>query len=276
MSETSMNEDAQRAALFLSRRLEDGRPRFAVVLGSGLGSIAASLERASQVPMQEIPGMLPASVAGHAGRVCLGWWGRCCVLAFQGRLHLYEGHPVETITLSVRTAAELGVRDIVLTNAAGSCDGAIPPGSLMRADDLLDLFFRRIRGRVRAPYVGRGGVLDADLGGILDEAARCERIDLRHGVLCGSLGPSYETAAEVRLWRRLGAGAACMSTVPEAFAARAAGMRVAVVSLITNFGTGLLAGARLDHSEVVAAAGQAGEDLGRLLRRAAAILCGGS
>ena len=216
--------------------------------------------------------MPAASVAGHAGRVWLGWWGGCCVLVFQGRLHLYEGHPVETITLSVRAAAELGVRDIVLSNAAGSCDGAIPPGSLMRASDLLDLFFHRIRGRARAPHIGRGGVLDADLGAVLDEAARRERIDLRHGVLCGSLGPSYETASEVRLWRRLGASAACMSTVPEAFAARAAGMRVAAVSLITNLGTGLRAGARLDHSEVVEQAAHAGEELGCLLKKAAELL----
>ncbi|MBD3160963.1 MAG: hypothetical protein GF346_02260 [Candidatus Eisenbacteria bacterium] len=131
---------------------------------------------------------------------------------------------------------------------------------------MIDLFFRRLRGAAPPPFLGRGGTLDPAVGRGLDEAARRERVVLRHGVLCGSLGPSYETAAEVRLWRTIGGSAACMSTVPEAFAARRAGMRVGVISLITNFGTGVSAD-RLDHSEVVAWASRAGEELRRLLRR---------
>jgi len=218
-----------------------------------------------------IPGIPKATVEGHAGEVHVGRWGNRSVLLFQGRVHFYEGHSFETVTLAVRTAAELGARDLILTNAAGACDGGLPPGSLMRATDLIDLFFRRDRGREAPVWIGRGGVLDRDLSRRIDEAALVERIELRRGVLCGSQGPTYETAAEIRLWRKIGAHAACMSTVPEAIAARAAGMRVAAVSMISNFGTGILPG-RIDHLEVMREGKRAGKDLGRLLVRAAALL----
>jgi len=263
--------DAMRAGAFLRERLGSAQPEMAVVLGSGLGGIAESLERPVGVDTAQIPGFPAASVAGHAGRVLLGRWSGRPVLLFQGRVHLYEGHPVEAVTLGVRTAAALGIRFLVLTNAAGSCSVAVPPGSLMRAQDLLDLFFRRLHGRQAKPFVGRGGVLDPQLGRWIDDAARRESIILAHGVLCGSSGPAYETAAEIRLQRTLGAHAACMSTIPEAFAAADCGMRVAVVSLITNFGTGITS-RRLEHAEVVGWAARAGDDLGRLLRALAGLL----
>jgi purine nucleoside phosphorylase len=141
----------------------------------------------------------------------------------------------------------------------------------MRASDLLNLFFVRIGGTIGTGRIGGSGTLDPALNRAIDEAARLEGIELRTGALCGSLGPSYETASEIRLWRRIGASAACMSTLPEAFAARAAGMRVAAVSLITNLGTGIASGP-LDHAEVMALGARAGSDLGRLLRRMAEIL----
>jgi purine nucleoside phosphorylase len=167
----------------------------------------------------------------------------------------------------------MGAEYLVLTNAAGSCSSAVGPGSLMRATDLLDLFFRRLRGDRAKPFLGRGRVLDSELCRLVDEAAVLESIPLAHGVLCGSSGPAYETAAEIRLQRTLDAQAACMSTVPEAFAAVDCGMRAAVVSLITNFGTGV-SSAPLNHAEVVEWAARAGEDLGRLLRRLAVLLLG--
>lgn len=258
--------DAKRAADFLRRKLDIAEPELAVVLGSGLGSIAETLLDSRGVSAGSIPGFPPSSVAGHEGEVRCGRWGGCSTLIFRGRVHLYEGHPVGTVTLAVRTAAELGARELVLTNAAGSCDGSIPPGCLMRATDLLDLFFRRLRTRVPTPRIGMAPVLDPSMGKRLDTAAIVEGIHLRTGVLCGSLGPSYETASEVRLWRRIGGHAACMSTVPEAFAARAAGMRVGVVSMISNYGTGISPGP-LDHRDVMDQAARAGVDLGRLLRR---------
>lgn len=263
--------DARLAADALEELLGPLRPQLAIVLGSGLGAIAETLEDAKSVALDEIPGFPRATIAGHAGRIHLGRWGSRSVLIFQGRVHLYEGHPIERVTLAVRVAAALGARDLILTNAAGSCDPEIPPGSLMRADDLMNLFFRRIGGSDATGRIGGGGTLDPDMKWALDEAARLEGIELRTGVLCGSLGPSYETASEVRLWRRIGASAACMSTVPEAFAARAIGMRVAAVSLITNLGTGIASGP-LDHAEVMALGERAGSDLGRLLRKCAELL----
>lgn len=263
--------DARRAADFLAERLGMLRPTLAIVLGSGLGAIAETLDEAKQIASDEVPGFPRATIAGHAGQIHVGRWGSRSVMVFQGRIHLYEGHPVEKVTLAVRAAAALGTRDLILTNAAGSCDPAIPPGCLMRADDLMNLFFRRIGGTVRSDRIGGGGILDPTLKRAIDEAARLEGIELRTGVLCGSIGPSYETASEIRLWRRIGASAACMSTVPEAFAAHAAGMRVAAISLITNLGTGIASGP-LDHAEVMALGARAGSNLGRLLRRTAGIL----
>jgi inosine/guanosine/xanthosine phosphorylase family protein len=258
-------EDAKKAAEYLRSKLGKESPKAAVVLGSGLGSIAESLEDARSTSMQEVPGFPAATVAGHAGEVHLGGWAGNAVLIFQGRVHLYEGQPVDRVTLGVRAAAELGAERIILTNAAGSCDRAIPPGSLMRAQDLIDLFFRRLRGDEAAESIGGGGALDPELGRRIDEAAIAEGIRLAHGVLCGSSGPSYETAAEIRFLRSIGAHAACMSTIPETWAARNRGMAVAVVSLITNYGTGI-SKARLAHDEVVEWAAKAGKDLGRLLR----------
>ncbi len=261
-----MTDPARRAADFLRRRLEIPEARLVVVLGSGLGTIAESLGDARAVESDAIPGFARAGVEGHAGEVRWGYWGRCPTLVFRGRVHLYEGHSVEAVTLAVRAAAALGARELVLTNAAGSCDRSIPPGSLMRAVDLLDLFFRRLRSAAPPERVAAAPLLDRGLGDRLDRAAVLEGIHLRAGVLCGSLGPSYETASEVRLWRRIGAQAACMSTVPEAIAARAAGLRVAVVSMISNYGTGIAPGP-LDHRDVMEQAARAGADLGRLLRR---------
>lgn len=259
-------DPVDRAAASLAARFGGRIPETAIVLGSGLGAIADDLQDLIEVAAADVPGLPASGVAGHAGRIRLGRWAGREVLVFQGRVHLYEGHPAETATRAVRAAARLGAGTLLLTNAAGSCHAGLPPGSLMRATDLIDLFFRRLRGAAPPPFIGRGGVLDAGVGRRLDEAAILERIPLRHGVLCGSLGPSYETAAEVRLWRAIGASAACMSTVPEAFAARASGMRVGAISLVTNFGTGVSA-SRLDHAEVVEWAARAGEDLRRLLRR---------
>lgn len=263
--------DARVAADHLRSHWGDIRPTLGVVLGSGLGEIADRIQDRRSLPSDSLPGMPKATVEGHAGQVHIGRWANLQVLLFQGRVHFYEGHSFDTITLAVRTAAELGVQDLILTNAAGACDGTLAPGTLMRVTDMIDLFFRRDRGRTAPSWIGRGGVLDAGLGAILDRAAIAERIELRAGILCGSQGPSYETAAEIRLWRKLGAHAACMSSVPEAFAARAAGMRVAAVSMISNFGTGVLPG-RIDHLDVMEEGKRAGKDLGRLLVRAATLL----
>ncbi|MBD3161687.1 MAG: hypothetical protein GF328_06240, partial [Candidatus Latescibacteria bacterium] len=131
-----------RAAAHLRERFGERVPSTAIVLGSGLGAIADDLDAALEVPMREVPGLPVSGISGHAGRVRLGRWGEREVLVFQGRVHLYEGYAPETVTRAVRIAARLGAETLVLTNAAGSSHGALPPGSLMRATDLIDLFFR--------------------------------------------------------------------------------------------------------------------------------------
>lgn len=250
--------DAREAAEYLIGRLDVRRPALAIVLGSGLGGVADAIDDARSVAMEETPGFTRATVHGHAGRILCGSLGGAEVLVYQGRIHLYEGHEPRRVTLQARIAARLGVERLLLTNAAGSCDGDLPPGSLMRATDVVDLFFRRLRGS--SAVAPRTGVLDGSLNERIDRAALTGGIDLHKGVLCGSPGPSYETAAEIRLWKRLGARAATMSTIPEAFAARRAGMRTAVISLITNYGTGIGA-ERLTHEDVVRRAATAAREL---------------
>ncbi len=246
--------------------LEPLRPRWGVVLGSGLGRVAQSLGDPRVIPMAEIPGFPVPAVAGHGGKVWSGRWGKGSVLIFEGRPHLYEGWDIEEVTRPVRIMRRLGVRRVILTNAAGSLDPSFPPGGLVRACDLIPLLFRPVEEDRSAMRGNALDALDADLGRRIDAAARALGIDLRRGILAGVFGPAYETASEVRLLRRAGADLAGMSTVPEAFAARQAGLRVAVVSLVANLATGIGDGRRLDHGDVVARAGEGAADLARLLR----------
>jgi purine-nucleoside phosphorylase len=238
------------------------------VLGSGLGAIASSLEDGVSVEATEVPGFPPSRVPGHAGAVHVGRWGSCRTLVFQGRTHLYEGHTDDAVTLPVRTAGALGARFVLLTNAAGAVDSRLAPGSLLCARDLIDLFFRRWS---HARAGGTRAVPDPALGRLVGRAASAEGVALASGVLSGSMGPAYETAAEVRWLQRLGVHAVCMSTIPEAIAAGTLGLPVAVVSLITNHATGIAPGP-LDHAEVVRWARTAESDLGRVLRASANLL----
>jgi purine-nucleoside phosphorylase len=266
-----------------------------LVLGSGLGPVAEALEDPWIRPASEIPGYPESNVAGHAGRLLLGRLGGRETWVVQGRVHLYEGHTAEVVTRQVRLLHALGVRTLILTNAAGSVDrSAAGPGDVLAAADAVSLFFRplvssagaagirqpgamdpgwRDLGASGAPDSGREGgpgwlaggpVVDPVLYRLVQETARDEGIPLRLGVLVGSLGPCYETAAEVRAWRRIGGTVASMSTLPEAMEARRLGMRVLLFSLVTNHATGL-SDERLTHDDVVRMATEAGGRLARLL-----------
>lgn len=256
------------------------RSSVALVLGSGLGGIAARMETLWSGDAARMPGYPVSSVAGHEGRFLFGrlpslragedapsygpWtW------VVQGRVHLYEGHAPEVVTRYVRLLHALGARTLVLTNAAGSVDTRVQPGDLLLADDAISMFHRPLAParayRHASLWRSRASTLsDPGLISLAEETARALGIGLRRGVLVGSLGPSYETAAEVRAWRRLGGTVASMSTVPEAVQARALGMKVLLFSLVTNLGTGLST-ERLSHADVVATADRAGVQLGRLL-----------
>jgi purine-nucleoside phosphorylase len=219
----------------------------AIVLGSGLGVLVERVRDARSIAYADLDGMPKSSVPGHAGKLVIGTLGRKRVVLQQGRVHLYEGFAVEEVTRAVRAFAELGVPELVLTNAAGSLRLDAPPGTLMRITDHLDL-----QGKARLPRAqARSGTpWDTALGSELDATARQVNQTVPQGVYAALLGPSYETPAEIRMLRKLGADAVGMSTVAEAIAAHGAGMRVCGVSCLTNYAAGITESVP-NHEEVV-------------------------
>jgi purine-nucleoside phosphorylase len=246
-------------------------PQIGIVLGSGLGSLADQLTDTVAVAFDELPGWPAASAPGHAGRLLLGWLEGVPVVCLQGRLHLYEGNPERLVVEPVLLMGRLGARMILLTNAAGGVNAAYPAGTLMLISDHLNLTGRQ-------PLLGANDdalgprfpdFVDAwspRLRDLMRRAAADEGINLEEGVYAGLIGPVYETPAEVRMLRTLGADAVGMSTVLEAIAARWAGLELVGVSLVTNPGAGVT-GEPLSHEEVLAAAAEAGPRFTRLVRR---------
>ena len=244
----------EEAAAFLRGRL-GAVPPIAVVLGSGLGAFADRLEDAESVPYTLIPHWPASTVVGHAGTLVCGRSAGRSVLTLAGRAHFYEGHDLRTVTFATRVLGRLGVKTLVLTNAAGGINTSFTPGTLMVIDDHINLMGSN-------PLVGpnddRFGVRFPDmtavyaprLRAIADEAAAAARVGVRHGVYVGLHGPSYETPAEIRFLRTIGADAVGMSTVPEAIVARHMGLDVLGVSCITNPAAGVLP-EPLHHDEVM-------------------------
>ena len=238
--------------------------RIAVVLGSGLDGFARRLEGARDVPFSAVDGMPRSSVPGHAGRFVLGTIGGERVLVQAGRVHLYEGWSVQDVCGSIRAFAELGCRAVILTNAAGGLRRDWEPPRLMRLTDHID---RQGSAPLAPGERGRASPYDADLGAALDRAAAAGGLRLERGVYAGLLGPAYETPAEIRMLGWMGADAVGMSTVAEAQAARASGLRVAAVSCITNLAAGI-GGHALSHEEVVRVGAAATESFVSLLGHA--------
>lgn len=253
------------------RRRSGLEPRLGIVLGSGLGELADDLRDPVVIPFDELPGWPVATAPGHAGRLLLGHLAGVPVAALQGRLHLYEGNDPGLVVQPVLLLRRLGASLVVLTNAAGGVNPAFGPGTLMVIRDHLNLTGR---SPLLGPNADGLGPRFADLTDVwaphlrvrLRAAAEAEGIELAEGVYAGLLGPSYETPAEVRMLRTLGADAVGMSTVLEAIAARWIGLDVCGVSLVTNAGAGYT-GQPLTHEDVLAAAAEAGPRLARVLRR---------
>ena len=244
----------------LGQRAGARRPEVALVLGSGLGAFADALEGATVVPFEELPSMPSSTVPGHAGRFVMGEVGGVTVLCQQGRVHLYEGHGSEVVTRAVRALPGLGVHTLLLTNAAGGLVPEWPVPCLMRIEDHVNM-----QGVAPPLAVGRQArVYDPQVASTLRGAAVEIGVELREGVYAGLPGPSYETAAEIRMLDGVGAQAVGMSTVLEAMAGAGAGLRVGAVSCITNPAAGI-AVAPLDHEEVVEAGRQIAGDFARLL-----------
>jgi purine-nucleoside phosphorylase len=256
------------AAGAVQGRLRGRRPSVAVVLGSGLGFLQEELEEPIRIPYQEIPGFPTPTVAGHEGQLVSGRLSGREILVQSGRFHMYEGHSASTCALPVRVFASLGIRALLLTNAAGGVRRTFGPGTLMLIADHVNLTFRNpltgpvLPGEERFPDMS--DPYDRELRGIARQVAARRRIRLDEGVYVGLLGPSYESPAEIRMLERLGADAVGMSTVIEVIAARARGVRCLGISTITNAAAGISA-TKLSHQEVIAAAEAVKDDLAALV-----------
>lgn len=245
-------------------------PRAGIVLGSGLGQLADALTDVTAIPYAELPGWPAASAPGHVGRLLVGTLEGVPVACLQGRLHMYEGLSALQVVEPVLLLGRLGAEVLVLTNASGGVDPAFAAGTLMLITDHLNLTGRTpLLGpnddAVGPRFLDLTAAWDRELAARLRAAATAEGVPLAEGVYAGLLGPTYETPAEVRMLRTLGADAVGMSTVMEAIAARWAGMRVCGVSVVTNPGAGI-SPTPLSHDEVLAAGLAAGPRLGRVLR----------
>lgn len=236
---------------------------WAIVLGSGLGSLVDQMDLKGELPFSATPELPSSKVPGHAGRYVWGEFAGRRLLAMQGRVHLYEGHSAAEVTAAIRWMASLGIRRLILTNAAGTLNEAHAPGSWMMLSDHLNL-------TGTTPLLGGPNFFDMTevytpaLRAKFKEVALRAGVTLNEGVYAGLLGPQYETKAEIRMLRGLGADAVGMSTVLEAIQARALGMEVAGFSCLTNWAAGM-SGAPLNHEEVLSTGKTAGEAFRRLL-----------
>ena len=253
-SMTAHSTSVSRVALARIQKLSPLRPHLALVLGSGFGHVLQKLTAAVRVPYSRLPGFPKPGVAGHAGELLIGKLGGTPVLVLNGRAHYYEGHSMEQVTLGIRTLAALGVKDVLLTNAAGGLNPKFRAGDFMRLTDHINLMgVNPLRGPASKGlprFVDLTRAYDAKLSGLLVKAAQATRVKLQRGVYLAVSGPTYETPAEIRAFASLGVDAVGMSTVPETIVARQHGLRVAALSCITNLGAGL-GSAPLSHEEVL-------------------------
>ena len=268
MTGTDRTDAIAAAAAAIRSRAGQKAPRFGVVLGSGLGGLTDRVRDAVRIPYGEIPGFPLPTVQGHGGELVLGEFGGRDVLMQSGRFHMYEGHSATVAALPVRVFAELGVKTLILTNAAGAIRRTYRAGTLMLISDHLNLTGANPLTGATLPHDERfpdmTDAYDPALRDLAREVARERGIAVEEGVYAGLPGPSYETGAEVRMLERLGADAVGMSTVIEVIAARARGIRCLGISTITNPAAGTTA-AKLSHAEVMEVADRVKGDLGAIV-----------
>jgi purine-nucleoside phosphorylase len=260
---------AEHAARTIRSRTAE-QVRVAVVLGSGLGGFADEFADAVRIPYTEIPGFPVSTVEGHAGSLVIGKVGRTPVAAMQGRVHFYEGYSLEEVTFPIRTFKLLGIKTVLLTNAAGGIDVELSQGALMVISDHLNLMGPN---PLRGPNDERFGPRFPDLTEVYSrqlqetavEEARALGIEIRRGIYAALSGPSYETPAEIHMLRSFGADAIGMSTVPEAIVARHCGMDVLGISCITNMAAGI-SDEPINHNEVMETANRVRATFAQLLR----------
>jgi purine-nucleoside phosphorylase len=255
------------------KKISPLRPTLAIVLGSGFQQVLSALRVEKKIAYPKIPGFPKPAVSGHAGELFFGGLGGTPVLVLSGRAHFYEGHPMERVTFAIRALAAFGIRDLLLTNAAGGISPNFRAGDFMVVTDHINFMgvnpLRPDGGDTPSPALNRFVDLteayDENLRRLLFRAGKSGGLKLRRGVYLAVSGPSYETPAEIRAFARLGADAVGMSTVPEAVVARQCGLRVAAVSCIANPAAGI--GKKpLSHAEVLATGEKAGALAAKLLK----------
>jgi purine-nucleoside phosphorylase len=249
-----MNEKLKSAVRFIQAAFPGPPARLALILGSGLGGLGDELEQPRIVETFEIPHWPVSTVPGHKGRLVSGLMEGISVLIMQGRVHFYEGYAIQDVVFPVRVFGMLGIQTLVLTNAAGGINPGLKPGDLMLITDHINSMGTNPLIGPHDPEWGprfpdMSSIYHSDCSAAAEEAAAELGIRLTRGVLAATTGPSYETAAEIRMLAKLGADAVTMSTIPEAIAASQMGMRVLGISFISNYATGI-SGSRLSHEEV--------------------------
>lgn len=249
-----MIERIHTAAAFIRERISTP-PSVGLILGSGLGAVVDAIEVEMSIPYGEIPGAPRSTVAGHSGRLVHGTVAGIPVTLMQGRVHYYEGWSMEDVVLLPRVLAMLGARKAIVTNAAGGVNTEFRSGDLMLISDQINLFAEHpLRGRhydeLGARFPDMTDTYSAGFREIARSVAAGQNLELREGVYLGCSGPAYETPAEIRAWRTLGADAVGMSTVPEVIVLRQMGVEILGISCITNMAAGILP-RKLDHSEVI-------------------------
>lgn len=230
------------------------KPKVGMVLGSGLGIYVDQIQNKTIIPYHEIPHFKRTSVEGHEGRLIVGEVHGVTVAALQGRLHAYEGHPMEEIVHPVRTLAALGIEFLFLTNASGGINDNFHPGDLVAISDHINLTGRNA---LVGPNIAELGprfpdmtnAYDPELNELISSVAKNHHVEIKSGVYCSVLGPTYETPAEIRMLKILGADMVGMSTVPEVIAANHLGLKVAGVACITNYAAGIKP-EKLSHADV--------------------------
>ena len=270
MASTGLYERAEHATRVIRSRISV-EPRIALVLGSGLGGFADDFEEAVGIPYEDIPGFVRSTAQGHAGRLVIGKIDSVPVLAMQGRVHYYEGYSLEEVTFAVRTFGLLGVKTLVLTNAAGGINVQLTQGALMVISDHLNLMgVNPLRGandeRFGPRFPDMSAVYSRELQEMVIDEAKAIGVEVRRGIYGALSGPSYETPAEIHLLRNLGADAVGMSTVPEAIVARHMGLEVLGISCITNMAAGI-SDEPINHEEVMETGNRVRETFAELLRR---------
>jgi purine-nucleoside phosphorylase len=253
-------EKVDEAVADVRRRAGGGVPDVAIVLGSGLGDFAGTLQDAVSIPYGDLPHWPASKVIGHDGRLVVGSLGGKRVAALSGRAHFYEGHDLRTVTFATRVIGRLGVKALILTNAAGGVNVALTPGMLMVMDDHINLLGSNPlvgpnEDQFGSRFPDMSEVYSKRLRGIAADVAAAQGLRIGHGVYVAVHGPSYETPAEIRFLRTIGADAVGMSTVPEAIVARHMGVEVLGISCITNAAAGVLP-QPLNHQEVMEVARQ--------------------